>query len=125
MISDPEVAATQQLFMACGHDDIESARAAIEFGANVNGRVAFGNTPLIFIAMYRGSPALTNLLIDAGADPNLKNMMGRSPYFVACEAENWAVASFLESHRVQTALRDINGMSPDLSKRPTNARPAP
>lgn len=119
MSNDLTVAATQQLFMACGHDDFDMARAALDSGADPNARVAFGNTPLIFVAMYRGSPALANLLIESGAHPDRKNAMGRTPYFVACASENWAIASFLESHRVQVSLLDINGLSPDTSNRPS------
>lgn len=50
----------------------------IEYGAELNAKDADGQTPLHH-AVARGSQLLVATLIEAGADPFLKDLQGRSP----------------------------------------------
>uniref|UniRef100_A0ABD2VWG2 Uncharacterized protein n=1 Tax=Trichogramma kaykai TaxID=54128 RepID=A0ABD2VWG2_9HYME len=53
----------------------------------IDARDSFGNTPLI-LALSRGHRPLVDLLLRAGADPNLANAEGLTPLHFICESPN-------------------------------------
>lgn len=69
------------LHMACQQGHLEVAKLLLGSGAPVDARDAYGNTPLwkAVFAFQGGDPELIRLLLDAGADPDLKNNTDRSP----------------------------------------------
>lgn len=60
------------LYMACRNGHTETARILLQAGADVNWRAFIGATPLHW-AMLAGVPELINLLVDNGADRNLRD----------------------------------------------------
>lgn len=75
------------LIFAARQGSIESARALIDAGADINQGDADGNTPLL-IAILNNHDELAQILIDKGADVNQVNKDGRSPLFAAVDAHD-------------------------------------
>lgn len=85
----------QPLGLACAVSDHDAVRELLELGADANHSSREGNTPLHFLAMgiwhaRQENPAhphvLIHALLDAGANPVLKNAEGQTPLetFLAC-----------------------------------------
>jgi ankyrin repeat protein len=79
------------LHLAVLNASVESSRIVIEAGANVNAFNIRGNTPLhsVFASAYTNVVNVVKqyecaeLLIKAGADPNITNYSGHSVYTLA------------------------------------------
>jgi hypothetical protein len=80
----------------------------IRAGTNVNIFDKKRRTPLFYAAKYKNEPAL-KLLLDAGADPNIRNREGIPPLVIACSIENNAA--------IITALLNGGAWFSDLSER--------
>lgn len=86
----------------------DRAAFARTFGANAaaaNMRGAAGTTPLMAAALY-GDAAAMKRLLDAGADPNLKNEAGAT-------ALMWAVPDLEKIHLLVERGADVNARSDD------------
>jgi ankyrin repeat protein len=79
------VVAPQPLHEAVLHENIETVKALIQQGADVNTKSNKGDraTPLYF-ATLMGNINIIKLLLEAGADPNIENIHGSTPFFEAC-----------------------------------------
>ena len=75
------------LVFAARQGSIESAKALIEAGADINQGDADGNNPLL-IAILNNHDELAQMLIDKGADVNAANKDGRRPLFAAVDAHD-------------------------------------
>ena len=101
--ADPRVAALAQ---AAGDDDLPRIAALIHEGANPNVQGQEGVTVLDW-ALRREKPRAFAALLDAGADPSLRQADGRSAIHDAAEADDVAFLSTLIAHHA-----DLNqGMS--------------
>jgi len=74
-VNDPD--GTTPLHWAARHDDLKTAEALIQAGADVNAANRYGMTP-INLAATSGSAAMIRLLLDAGVDPNSANQGGET-----------------------------------------------
>jgi ankyrin repeat protein len=75
------------LVFAAREGDIESARALLDAGANINQATEYGWTPLL-TAVNNRNYRLAKFLLDRGADPNLANKGGWSPLYLATDNRN-------------------------------------
>ncbi len=75
------------LVFAAREGDIESARALLDAGANVNQVTEYGWTPLL-TAVNNRNYRLASMLLDRGADPNLANKGGWTPLYLATDNRN-------------------------------------
>ncbi len=75
------------LIFAAREGDLESARALLEAGANVNQQTTYGWTPLL-TAVNNRNYRLAALLIEHGADVNLPNAGGWTPLYLATDNRN-------------------------------------
>jgi ankyrin repeat protein len=62
----------EKLLEAAQKEKVADVRAALEAGVDVNSKTEYGATALFF-ACDRGNMELVKLLLNAGADPNLKD----------------------------------------------------
>src|SRR5262245_62112354 len=60
------------LLAAARRSDLAAVKAALEAGADVNAKTAYGGTALM-LAAERGSLEIVGLLVERGADVNLKD----------------------------------------------------
>lgn len=67
--------------------DVNTIKFLIENGANLNGRNAYNDTPLIF-ALMDEKFEVVDLLLEAGADVNQANFFGATPFFGVCANGN-------------------------------------
>jgi ankyrin repeat protein len=65
-------------FSALSNENYEVARVLIENGANINARDDYGDTPLMN-AVYSNLPKHILLLLDMGADTEIKDNKGKKP----------------------------------------------
>jgi ankyrin repeat protein len=75
------------LTFASREGDIESARALLDAGANVNQTTEYGWTPLL-TAVNNRNYKLAVFLLERGADPNLANKGGWTPLYLATDNRN-------------------------------------
>jgi ankyrin repeat protein len=75
------------LIFAAREGDIESARALLDAGANVNQQSEYGWSPLL-TAVNNRNYQLATLLIDRGADVNLANKGLWTPLYLATDNRN-------------------------------------
>jgi uncharacterized protein len=75
------------LVFAARQGSIESAKALLEAGADINQGDADGNNPLL-IAILNNHDELAQILIDKDADVNASNKDGRTPLFTAVDAHD-------------------------------------
>jgi uncharacterized protein len=86
------------LHYASQNQSIEMTKLLIEKGSMIDGLDAYGNTPLgraVFTS--RGHGQVIKLLLDAGADKEIKNSHGLSPMDLAKSIGNYDVKRFLEN----------------------------
>jgi ankyrin repeat protein len=75
------------LFSAVDVNDVKSAKEKLAEGANVNARDAGGKTPLMWAAV-RGHLAMVQLLVEKGAEVNVKEpFIGNTPLHKAAEEQ--------------------------------------
>jgi len=75
------------LHLAAREGDIDSARALLDGGADVNQVTEYGWTPLL-TAINNRNYALASMLMDRGADPNIANKGGWTPLYIATDNRN-------------------------------------
>ncbi|HEU4617260.1 MAG TPA: ankyrin repeat domain-containing protein [Gammaproteobacteria bacterium] len=75
------------LVFAARQGDIESTKALVEAGADVNETTEYGWTPLLTAAQNRYYQ-LGKYLLDHGADPNIANKGGWTPLYIATDNRN-------------------------------------
>ena len=75
------------LLFASRVGDLESARALVEAGSDINQTVAEGTSALV-LAIRNGHYELGLFLLEKGADPNIADSKGRAALFAAVEMRN-------------------------------------
>jgi len=96
----------------------------LEREADVNHRSQDGRTPLICAALYAEWAAaedeyelalrIVKRLIEAGADPNARNVEGKSAYDIAARSRSPLAAEYLKE--VSNAKRYMNGHTPTKAR---------
>ncbi len=92
------------LHRAISHGDIPITRALIEAGVPVDAEDRRGETALFF-AVFQ-DPALLDILLSAGADPNHRNSLGDTPLFLAGDADACEQAGRLLAGGADAAARN-------------------
>jgi ankyrin repeat protein len=94
------------LHYAATNGHIAMMRLMLEQSAYIDAEAPNGNTPLMMAAQY-ASPLAVKLLLEEGADPNLKNHAGQTARDLAALNKNpqaaYYIDVFLDAWRVQDA----------------------
>lgn len=100
-----------------GKPDIVRALLGFTTDINLPDETPFGNnnTPLHCAAQLRKPtrPQVCQILIAAGADVNIKNKLGKTPFYVACESsDNPYIAKLFLYHEADIDARTVQGQTP-------------
>ena len=88
------VAENTYLHFAALHNNVESAKALLNYGANINKKDSNGNTALHHAAIS-GHRNIVTLLLGRKADPCIRNKQGRTPYDLAIQKKHTQIADLL------------------------------
>ncbi|PYU23021.1 MAG: hypothetical protein DMG32_16890 [Acidobacteria bacterium] len=78
-------------------------------GAKLEARDPSGETALILVQHYVNTSAMSELLLNAGADPNAANQTGLTPLMEAARRQPGSVVRSLLSHGARLNATDIRG----------------
>lgn len=102
--SIPEV----NLHMAVLQGNLDAVKEHIKAGSDLNGKDAWGSTPLI-IAITFDRTEVAKVLIDAGADLNTRNNEGSTPLHIAALFCRPEIAQALLGNGANRYIRNIGG----------------
>jgi hypothetical protein len=77
---------------------------------DVNKQAEAGWTPLLF-ATAQGYPRIMRLLLDAGANPDIGNLLGITPLIYGARYGNLEACSILLEHGANTDIQDVYGQT--------------
>ncbi len=77
-------------------DVIRTVQILLLAGADVNHKMAHGDTALMFAAML-GRPTITTMLLEAGADPDIANLSGETALDIARKFQRLDVVEVLDN----------------------------
>ena len=112
---------------AASHEDLEMVQVLLEYRVDANAQNSFFSTPLNFAARgYHDDPRVARLLIERGADPNIRGWSGYTPLHCALKKGWIEIARVLIEHGADVELKDNNGKTPldIIRKKYFNGRPA-
>jgi uncharacterized protein len=89
------------LMRAAARGDVTAVTAALTAGADVNGAHAETRLTALMFAAYFGHEAAARLLLDKGAQPNLKDATGASAADWASTGSHEATATLLQKAGAQ------------------------
>ena len=86
------------LHFAAQNNCYEQAKVLIEYGAEIDSQDSIGNAPLFkALFSYAGNDTgLIKLLLEKGANPDLKNYYGNSPKDLAQKVTNFDLIQFFK-----------------------------
>jgi len=95
----------EQFLVSWLHDEVnmghlDKVRALLRYGADVNGRNIFEQTPLM-AAAYTGQPEMVNLLLSFGADDSAVDWNGMTALQLAESVGHISVVARLREHQKQ------------------------
>jgi uncharacterized protein len=113
-INDPTDNRVKQMAIACEKGDSEAVLNLLKEGVDPNTTCVLHEksvTPLIIVSNY-GHLSIVKILINAGADVNLKNADGCSPLIIACDKGHENVVNELLKHKADANAATSNGEVP-------------
>jgi hypothetical protein len=105
-----------QQSVLCGR--ITMTKMLLDYGAEVDHKDSEGRTALHYALWDRNSSnfqfqePLINMLVEHGADVNVKAIMGIQPMHVPAGVNNWAAVGLLVRHGANISPVDDNGRTP-------------
>ena len=103
------IASKKSLVDAIEKNDLSMINAHMKRGIDANTVNKETGRPIIFECQ---SGEAQNLLLENGADPNIKNNMGRTPLHLACEKQDIEQAKLLLKHGADPLVLDNKGNTP-------------
>lgn len=106
------------LISAAAQNDLLGVVTLLKNGADVNARDILGNRPLLHAARL-GAAEMVRILLEAGADPNVKGL-GYTPLGIAALNGYAQVADWLLQFGAHVDKRSDNGLTPLMNASLTN-----
>ncbi|GEM_PF-53706 len=106
-LDDETLELAQQLFELARQGNTEALEKPLELGLAPNIRDSNGNS-LLMLATYNGHAAMTRLLLQHGADPELANLRHQTPLAGVAFKGHVDIAQILIEHGA-----DVNATTPD------------
>jgi ankyrin repeat protein len=98
------------LIFACDNGNEEAVRLLLEYNADVNAQDWGGISSLHILATHRTyPPSIAKLLIENGADIEIKDQMGSTPLLLACSYRNMEMIEVLVDSGADIHATDRNG----------------
>lgn len=94
----PDSCGTPPLLLAAGNNRGSVVALLLKHGANPNATETALNTTPLHWASYKGHITIIEMLLQAGADVNARDKVGRSPLDMAADGGQTAVIKFLTEH---------------------------
>jgi len=102
-----------ELIEAVDSGSLESVRALLAKGVDINVRGPHGETPLIK-SMLSEDPRICTLLLESGADVNITTANGYSPLTFACLQNNFEYVRTLLRYKADVSQKTDDGWTPLL-----------
>ncbi len=109
------------LISAAAQNDLLGVETLLKNGASPNARDELGNRPLLHAARL-GATEMVHVLLEAGADPNVKGI-GYTPLGLAALHDYPKVAAWLLKFDAYVYLRGDNGLTPLMNAALINSIP--
>ncbi|KAF8488022.1 ankyrin repeat-containing domain protein [Russula emetica] len=105
---------TTPLHSAAFYGDLEMVQVLLDYGADVNSKNSFRNTPLDNASRngHRDDARVARLLIAHGADPNTRDVYGFTPLHQASLCGRIEIVRLLIEHGANAEAKDDFGMTP-------------
>lgn len=107
----PGAASSADIHAVVRAGDAAGVKAALESGADVNTRDAWGRTPLI-VAIQQNRMPVVELLVQRGADVAATDAWGRTPLLVATQLKNSAAIRLLIERKADVDVANRNDITP-------------
>ncbi|CAD5190025.1 unnamed protein product [Musa acuminata subsp. malaccensis] len=98
----------ERLLSAAREGDLEEAKALVEYNPRLARYSTFGvnNSPLHFSASH-GHHEIVSVLVETGANINLRNYSGQTPLMLACLHGHWEVVQILILFKANIHKKDF------------------
>ena len=96
------------LYLASSIGEKEIVELLLKHGANPNLQNYYGDTALLYIALYWESVEIVELLLEYDADPNLQNKYGDTALHRASQQSNKEIVELLLEHGADPNLQNKN-----------------
>ena len=102
------------LHLAANNGDLKLVQLLLDYGLDVDSLDEYGNTPLIYASRsgHRRAPSIARLLIERGADPNTRGIVGCTPLHEALEWGRIEIARLLIEHGANVEAKNNCGKTP-------------
>jgi ankyrin repeat protein len=101
------------LHSAAFRGDLEMVEVLLEYGVAIDAQNSYCCTPLSGAAIgYHNNPRVARLLIERGADPNIRDSSGFTPLHYASQWWKIEIARVLVEHGANIEVKDNKGRTP-------------
>jgi hypothetical protein len=102
----------EQLIEAVESNDYIRVSQLLRRGADPNTRENWHNSPVLYLATGLQNKLIIQMLLEAGADPNLVNKFNRTALFLASQRGLRYIVELLLAKGADPNIVDINGLTP-------------
>ncbi|XP_050073117.1 ankyrin repeat domain-containing protein 54-like [Anopheles maculipalpis] len=106
----PSALLTSRFLGAVSHNDTERVREMIQQGMSPNTFDSYFNRSALHIACSRGFRDIVRILLENGANPNIRDKNLNTPLHLASSTESVEVVQLLLDYGTNVLLRDSNGL---------------
>ncbi|XP_035918744.1 ankyrin repeat domain-containing protein 54-like isoform X1 [Anopheles stephensi] len=106
----PSALLTSRFLEAVSHNNTEKVREMIQQGMSPNTYESYFNRSALHIACSRGFRDIVRILLENGANPNIRDKNMNTPLHLASSTESVEIVQLLLDYGTNVLLRDSNGL---------------